>query len=76
MTRDRSAGEELHRRGINGVPTFIIGEEVIVGFDPQKVEAAIDFRIVSCPECKKKLRVPRGKKLRITCSECQTVFEE
>lgn len=35
------------------------------------------YRYFHCPQCKQKLRAPRGKgKIRITCSKCGTVFEK
>ncbi|MFO8069627.1 MAG: hypothetical protein R6U02_06645 [Alkalibacterium sp.] len=33
------------------------------------------FKIIKCPNCKRKIRVPRGrKKIRITCPSCQHKF--
>ncbi|WP_143139269.1 hypothetical protein [Alkalibacterium sp. 20] len=33
------------------------------------------FKITKCPNCKRKIRVPRGrKKIRITCPSCQHKF--
>lgn len=74
---EQAAAHELQSRGIRGVPAFLIGDQMIVGFSPQMIENAIDFRIVSCPECNRKLSVPKDKgKLRITCPDCGHVFEE
>lgn len=74
---EQAAAVELQNRGVCGVPAFLIGEEMIVGFSPQQIEQAIDFQIVACPHCGKKLSVPKDKgKLRITCPACQTVFEK
>jgi Zn finger protein HypA/HybF involved in hydrogenase expression len=34
-----------------------------------------EYKYFRCPNCKQKLRVPRGKgKLQVTCSRCQTKF--
>jgi len=34
-----------------------------------------EYKYFKCPNCKQKLRVPRGKgKLQVTCSRCQTKF--
>lgn len=33
------------------------------------------YRIYKCPECKQKVRVPRGRgKIEITCPKCRTAF--
>ncbi|MER2063571.1 MAG: zinc ribbon domain-containing protein [Alkalibacterium sp.] len=33
------------------------------------------FKITKCPNCKQKIRVPRGKnKIRVTCPSCQNKF--
>ena len=34
-----------------------------------------EFTIITCPECSQLLRVPKGKRLRVTCSNCKRVFE-
>ena len=34
-----------------------------------------DYRIFACPQCKQKLRVPKGKgKIQIRCSKCSNEF--
>lgn len=57
------------------MPAFKIGDEVVVGLDPQRIEDLIDFKIEKCPNCGVKLRVPKAKgKLKITCKNCQHTF--
>lgn len=72
VNKDRAAGEDFNRRGLQGVPAFLIGDDVVVGLDTKKIERLMDDRVVDCPDCKAKLRVPRGKgKINITCPKCE-----
>ena len=42
----------------------------------ERFSQAKDFRFFTCPSCKAKLRVPRGKgKIKITCSKCGQRFD-
>ncbi len=73
---DPGASAELQALGAQGVPTFKIGEQVIVGFNPSAIEKALASKVMSCPSCQKKLAVPRGKgKIKITCPHCSHKFE-
>lgn len=51
----------------------------IVGFIKGKSNRAKDlktYKYFTCPNCKQKLRVPRGNgKITITCSKCKTQFK-
>ncbi|HBT46782.1 MAG TPA: NrdH-redoxin [Peptococcaceae bacterium] len=39
ISRDEKAQEEMYRRtGFMAVPTTVIGQEVVVGYDPQRLE--------------------------------------
>lgn len=72
---DPDASRELQALGAQGVPTFKVGEQVIVGFNPQAVEKALSTKVLNCPNCQKKLSVPRGKgKIKITCPHCEEKF--
>lgn len=42
ISTDVSARTELIKKGIRGVPTFIIGEDTVVGFDVSKIEELLD----------------------------------
>lgn len=57
------ARNELTRRNISGVPTFLIGEDVVVGLDKAKILELVDHRLIECEECHAKLRVPINKVL-------------
>lgn len=76
VNKDAQAQEEMARRNIRGVPTFIIGEDVVVGFDRAKILQLVDHRVVACPSCQAKLRVPTDKgKITVRCPKCKNSFE-
>jgi len=76
INKDVAARNELIKRGIRGVPTFMIGEEVVEGLDTAKIERLIDYSVVNCPNCNSRLRVPKGKgKIKITCQKCKSGFQ-
>ncbi|MGV8906186.1 MAG: glutaredoxin domain-containing protein [Acetobacterium sp.] len=69
---DSEARNELTRRNIKGVPTFLIGEDVVVGLDKEKILELVDHRIVECQNCKTKLRVPTNKgTINVRCPKCK-----
>lgn len=73
---DPSAMKELIKRKIRGVPTFFIGEDVVVGLDTAKIESLIDYDVVDCTNCPARLRVPKGKgNITVTCPKCKTDFK-
>ena len=72
---DAEARGELARRNISGVPTFLIGDDVVVGLDKAKILELVDHRLVACEKCHTKLRVPTKKgALDVTCPKCKHVF--
>ena len=72
INQDPAAREEFTGRGLTGVPSFLIGDSVVVGLDRQKIASLMDSNVFSCPNCEKKLRVPGGKgKIRVTCPQCK-----
>lgn len=73
---DPEARQELIKIGARGVPTFIIGDEVIVGLDTERIEALIDYLVIDCPSCKTRLRVPKNTgKIIVTCPNCKNEFK-
>lgn len=73
---DQGAKQEMMARKMMGVPAFIIGEESIVGLDKAKIDMLLDYTVESCPHCRHRTRVPKGKgRVRITCKQCEGSFE-
>jgi len=76
IQKDAKAREQLVKRNISGVPVLMIGSDIVVGFDKEKILALVDHRIAACPQCQSKMRVPNNKgKLSVTCPSCKNVFE-
>jgi len=68
---DAKAREELRRRSISGVPTFLIGKDFVTGFNPAKILKLVDHRVVECEKCTTKIRVPINKgRIKIQCNQC------
>ncbi len=68
---DTQARGELQRRNISGVPTFLIGEDVVVGLDKAKILKLVDHRVIQCEKCARKMRVPINKgTIKIKCPQC------
>lgn len=71
ISLDHEAMQELQSRNIQGVPAFLIGEDMVVGLDQQKILKLVDHRVMKCQNCSQKLRVPVNKgKIDITCPKC------
>lgn len=70
------ARSEFSRRNLQGVPAFLIGEEVVVGLDISRIEALLDYQIIPCEQCRTRLRVPKNKaRIRVTCPSCSHKFD-
>jgi glutaredoxin len=76
ISLDQTARMELMRRGIRGVPAFIIGDEVVVGLDTNKIDSLVDYLVINCPKCPSRLRLPKGKgTITVTCPSCSHEFK-
>lgn len=54
-----------------------VKDRVVHFFNREKNIAAQkkEFRIYTCPSCKQKIRIPKGKgKIQVTCPKCSTAF--
>ena len=72
---DAKAREELQRRNICVVPTFLIGKDFVTGFEPTKILKLVDHRVVECKICSTKIRFPINKgTLKIQCTQCANEF--
>ena len=75
INKDKSARAEFEARGFRGVPAFIIGDDVVVGLDKNKIDSLVDYKVLDCPSCKTRLRIPKAKgKLKINCPKCSNSF--
>ena len=71
-----AARNEFIKTGAQGVPVFLIGNDLAVGLNTAKIEELIDYTVVNCPGCKARLRIPKEKgKIKITCSKCKHIFK-
>lgn len=72
---DTKARDELIRRNISGVPTFLIGKDFVTGFNPSKILKLVDHRVIECKKCSTKMRVPINKGiLKFECTQCACGF--
>jgi len=73
---DDEAQAELTKRNIKGVPTFLIGDDVVIGFDKQRILALVDHRVIECEKCQTRMRVPIDKgNLKVICPKCKNQFD-
>lgn len=73
---DAQARAELTRRNIRGVPSFLIGDDMVVGLDKAKILELVDHRLSECEQCHTKLRVPIDKgPIKATCPQCKHSFD-
>ena len=74
----RVFSKDIYKRQQENNKYLKIENSVVIWFK-QKLNRAKDsktHKYFTCPECKQKLRVPRGRgKISITCSKCKTVFK-
>lgn len=75
ITNNPTYQQELTKLGARGVPTFVIEEEVIIGFNKEKIIRLLDYKVMNCPACNKRMRIPKNKgKIKATCPKCHQNF--
>ncbi len=76
VNTDLKANREYQTLKLSGVPAFLIGDQLVVGFDPKRIEALLDYFIEPCPSCGKRFKFPKNKgMLRVTCKSCAQHYE-
>lgn len=76
INQDSVARNEMVKRGVRGVPAFLIGNELVEGLDKAKIERLIDYNVINCPTCNTRLRVPKDKgKIKVKCPKCSGEFQ-
>jgi len=69
------ARAEFSRMNLQGVPAFLIGDDIVVGLDKQRIESLIDYSVIRCEKCSARMRVPKNKgKIRVSCPKCEHQF--
>ena len=75
INTDAQARSLLMKRGITGVPSFLIGEDMVVGLDQSRILALVDHRVVACEKCGTNMRIPTDKgTIKATCPKCGNKF--
>lgn len=73
---DKSAQAEMAKYKMQGVPSFYIDGDIIVGFDKNALMAHMDFKLFTCKKCDTKMRVPKDKgTILATCKGCNTKYK-
>lgn len=73
---DAEGQKEMAKYNMQGVPSFYIEGDIIVGFDKNKLLAHQDFKLFTCKKCSTKSRVPKDKgTILLTCKGCQTKYK-
>ena len=73
----RTLSRNINKRYEENMRFLATKDAILNKFRKQKYYAAQrkDFHIYTCPTCKQKIRIPKGKgKISITCPKCKTSF--
>ncbi len=73
---DKQAQMEMMQMGAKGVPVIKVNDEIIFGFDLQRLEQLFGKQVISCPHCGNKMNIPKNRgTLKITCPHCSQMFQ-
>ncbi len=76
VDNDPSAQAEMRAMKAQGVPVIKVDDEIIMGFNQQRLEALFGKKVISCPKCMTQMRVPRKEMtIKVTCPACKEVFQ-
>lgn len=73
----RTFSKNINRRYEENMKYLEKKDAILNRFRREKYYAAQrkDFHIYTCPQCRQKIRIPRGKgRISITCPKCRTSF--
>lgn len=75
----RAFSKDIKKRSMENYKFAILMSPIYSKFMKIKnrVQGSKKYKYFKCPECKKTLRVPRGKnKIMVTCPQCETKFSK
>lgn len=73
---DPIAQSEMRDMKAQGVPVIKVDDEIIMGFNLERLEAHFGKIILNCPSCQLQTRVPRREMtIKVTCPHCKHVFQ-
>jgi glutaredoxin 3 len=76
VNSDPEAQRDMARMKATGVPVIVVDDQVIMGFDKARLDSLLGKKIVECPKCRAKMRIPKNKGiLQVSCPKCATQFK-
>lgn len=68
LDEDKDASMDFMKRKLPGLPVFFIEDDIVVGFYKDKIERLMDYKLLDCPSCHVRLRIPKDS---TTCPKCE-----
>lgn len=73
---DPVAQSEMRAMKAQGVPVIKVDDEIIMGFNRERLEALFGKKTLMCPNCNLKMKVPnKDMTIKVTCPHCKHVFQ-